>query len=102
MALIPQSAFTPDTAAGVSAGPASAAFALPGTLAGDTVVRVTNVGTMAVYCKLGNSAVAVTNSTGLCVMPGDTVYLGIGANTHIAMTTGTQGTSSTINLTTGN
>lgn len=103
MAATPQPVFTPDTSAGVSAGPASAAFALPGTPASDTTLRVANVGSMPVYCKLGaSSAVTVTNSTGLCVMPGRTEYLGIGANTWIAITTGTLGTSSTVNLTTGN
>jgi len=102
MAAIAQSVFTPDTAVGTSVGSSSAAVALPGTPASDTTLRVANVGNNPIYVKLGTTnAVTVTNGTGLCIMPGDKEYLGIGSNTYIAMTTGTPGTSSTVNLTTG-
>lgn len=103
MAATPQPVFTPDASVGVSVGSSSAAVPLPGTPASDTTLRLCNVGSMPIFCKLGTTnAVAVTNATGLCVMPGRTEYLGIGANTYIAMTTGTPGTSSTCNLSTGN
>ncbi len=102
MAATPQPVFTPDASIGTSAGGTSAAVLLPGTPATDTTVRVCNVGSMPVAVKLGTtSAVTCTMSTGLVVMPGRTEYLGIGANTYIALTTGTPGTSSTVNLTTG-
>lgn len=103
MSLTPQPAFTPDASIGASAGPSSAAVALPGTPASDTVLRVVNVGSMPVACKLGNSnAVTCTMSTGTVVMPGREVYLGMAGDTYIALTTGSPGTSTTCNLTTGN
>jgi hypothetical protein len=103
MALIPTSAFTPDASVGCSAGPTAAAVLLPGTPASDTTLRVTNIGNNPVGVKLGtSSAVTCTMSTGLVVMPGQTEYLGIGANTYLALCTGAPGTSSSVNLTTGN
>jgi hypothetical protein len=105
MALQPLPAFTPDTGGNVSVGAASAAFLLPGTPASDTTVLVTNTGALPVQAKLGSSnAVTVTGSTGVTIMPGQTLALGIGANTYIAMiaTGGLTGVYTTVNLTTGN
>lgn len=103
MAATPQPVFTPDASIGVSAGAASAAFALPGTPANDTSLRVTNVGSMPVALKLGtDNTVTVTSSTGLVVMPGRTEYIGMAGKTWAALTTSTPGATSTVNLTTGN
>ena len=103
MAVTPQPVFTPDASVGASAGQVSSTVLLPGTPASDTTLRIVNLGSMAVAVKLGtSSAVSCTMSTGTVIMPGQEVYLGIGANTYIAILTGAPGTSSTINLTTGN
>jgi len=76
--------FTPDASAGASFGAASSAVALPGTLANDTLVMVTNVGSLPVAVKLGGSTVTVTTTTGLVILAGQSVALGIGSNTYIA------------------
>jgi hypothetical protein len=97
-------AFAPDAASGVSVGASSVAYLLPGSsLGSDTVLRIVNMGAMPVFCKLGTTnAVTVTNATGVCVMGGSTLVLTLGSNTYVAMTTGTPGTSSSVNLATGN
>ncbi len=104
MAVTPQPAFTVDAAIGTAAVSSSSALALPGTPASDTVVLVTNLGPCHVAIKLGtSSAVTVTPSTGLVVLAGREAYLGMTGFTHIAMAcAGGPGTSSTLNIATGN
>lgn len=95
--------FAVDGAVGTSFGFASTAVLLPGTtVATDNAVRVTNLGPCPVTVKLGNAAVTVTQSTGLTILAGDTVYLTIGTNTYIAgVSAGGPGNASTVNLATG-
>ncbi len=94
--------FTPDTSVGTCAGAASSAVLLPGTPSIDAIVLITNLGNNHIAVKLGASnAVTVTMSTGVIIQAGGQLALGIGANTWIALTTGSPGTSSTVNLTTG-
>jgi hypothetical protein len=104
MANIQESSFAMDAATGTSFGFASTAVALPGVLAGDTVLRVCNLGPCPIMVKLGTTgAVSVTSSTGLAIMPGNTVYLTLGANTFIAgVAAGGPGNASSVNLATGN
>jgi len=100
--------FTPDASAATSAGPGAAAIALPGTPGNDTTVLVANLGGMPVAVQLfvanPNAAAlaACTMGTGVVVLPGQSLPLGIGANRYISFMTGTTGTSSTVNVTTGN
>jgi len=96
--------FTPDTSAGGAAVGSSAAAALPGTPASDTTVLVTNLGNFPMFVKLGTTnAVTVTPATGLPVMPGEQLAIGIGSNTWIAtICAGGAGSSTPFNLTTGN
>ena len=104
MAVNTLEAFLVDGVTGASAGAGSTAVALPGsTLGTDAVVRVVNMGNMAVFCKLGNSsAVTATMQTGVCVMPGQTLVMALTAgNTYIAIITGVVGTSSSVNIATG-
>jgi hypothetical protein len=103
MAVTPKPAFTVDAAVGTAFIATSSAVALPGTLAGDTVVRVANLGPCAVVVKLGTSAaVTVTQSTGVAILAGDVEYLAINGNTYIAgCSVGGPG-SSTVNICTGN
>lgn len=95
---------TPDASIGTSFGSTSSAIALPGTPANDTQVRICNLGPCAVALALGTtSAVTVTPSTGIVIMPGDSLSLGIGSNTYIAgVSCGGPSTSTVVNLTTGN
>lgn len=102
-AIIPS--FNVDGAIGTSFGFASTAVAIPGTSLGtDTAVRVTNLGPCHITVKLGaTNAVTVTQSTGITILAGDTLYLTLGANTFIAgVAAGGPGNSSTVNLATGN
>jgi hypothetical protein len=104
MAVVTLPALTPDASIGAAPSSASAAVALPGTPASDSLVVITNLGPCHVACKLGTtSAVTVTPSTGAVVLAGRQLVLAIGSNTYIAMIScGGTGTSSIVNLTTGN
>lgn len=103
MAATPTPSFTLDAAVGTSFGFASTAVLLPGTPATDACVRVANLGPCHITVKLGTSSAAtVTQSTGLTVLAGETVYLTIGSNTYIAgVAAGGPGNTSTVNLATG-
>ncbi len=103
MAATPQTSFAVDAAVGTNFGFASTTTALPGTPASDACVRVANLGPCHISVKLGIVSTTVTQSTGLVVMAGETVYLTIGAATHIAgAAAGGPGNTSTVNLATGN
>ncbi len=108
MALSVLPCFTPDASAATSASPGAAAIALPGTPANDTTALVTNMGCMPVAVQLfttnpsAATLAALTMGTGVVIMPGQTLALGIGANRYVSVMTGTPGTSSTVSVTTGN
>ena len=95
--------FTPDASSGASFGSSSSAVALPGTPASDTLVMVTNYGSIPVAVKLGTSAVTVTKTTGLLILAGQSVAIGLGGATYIAgIATGAIGSQQAlVNLTTG-
>ena len=59
----------------------SQAFNLPGTPAGDTVVRLTNGGPNPIAVKIGAT---VTPNTGLVLLAGQTETIGTGGATQIA------------------
>jgi hypothetical protein len=92
--------FTPTASSAGAASSVSTAFALPGS--GPTVL-VSNLGQFPIIALLGSSsAVAVTLGTGVPIMPGQQLALGVGANTFIAlMTAGSQSPSTPFNLTSG-
>jgi hypothetical protein len=75
--------FTP-SACGMMSAPAntSEARAIPGG-AGPTLL-ITNLGPSAAVVLLGGSTVVATVATGIAVLPGCPLALGVGANTHIA------------------
>jgi hypothetical protein len=104
MANIQESSFAVDAAQGTSFGFASTAVLLPGTPAGDTVLRVANLGPNHISVKLGTSAaVTVSQSNGLVIMAGQVEYLTLGANTYIAgVAAGGPNNASSVNLATGN
>lgn len=104
MANTQKASFAPDTSVGGSFGFASSAILLPGTPAGDTIVRLTNLGPCHVAVKLGTTnAVTVTQSTGLIIPAGQVEYLTLGANLYIAgVACGGPGNTSTVNISTGN
>lgn len=94
--------FTVDGAVGTSFGYVSSRVALPGTPGGDISVRIANLGPCPVAVKLGDNTVVVTQSTGLVILAGDTVYLTIGAATNIAgAACGGPGNQAMVNLATG-
>lgn len=99
--------FTPDATTATSAGPSASAIALPGTPASDTCACIVNFGPMPAAVQLfatqpsGSTLAACTMATGLVVMPGQSQLLGISGKTYITLTTGTPGTSATVNITTG-
>lgn len=91
--------FAPVGAQGTSFGFASTNVALPGAGA---VLRVANLGPCHITVALGNSALTVTQSTGLTVMAGQIEYITVGTNTNIAgVAAGGPGNTSTVNLSTG-
>jgi hypothetical protein len=77
------SSFTPSAYGSMSAPPGtSASQAIPG---GDgTVLLVTNIGPAPAVVLLGGSSVAVTFSTGVAVLPNQSLALAVGSNTYIA------------------
>ncbi|MGB8478661.1 MAG: hypothetical protein WCE63_07450 [Acidobacteriaceae bacterium] len=78
------SSFTPTGAASIVANGSSQNVLLP-TAGTPTIAIVTNVGNDVAYLLLGTSnAVAVTPSTGLALLPGDSINLTIGSNTYLA------------------
>lgn len=99
MATTQQPSFAPSASARLSAGPASSQVAIPGV--GAAILRVSNPGQVTAYVLLGASAaVAVTPETGAAVLPGETLWLSIGAETNIAACTDSGFTQ--LNLTAGN
>lgn len=102
MAAVQEPSFTVDAAIGGAFGFTSSRIVLPGTPGSDTSVRVCNAGPCHIAVKLGDNTVVVTQSTGLLILAGQSVYLTIGAATNIAgVACGGPGNSSTINLATG-
>jgi hypothetical protein len=95
--------FTLDTAAGNSFGATSSNMALPGTPGSDTTVIVSNLGPCHISVILSTSSTAtVTPSTGIVILAGHSLALGIGSNTRLAgVSCGGTGTSSTVNIATG-
>ena len=100
MAVTPQPAFTVDSSVGFAAGSTTSNVALPGTLASDTVVRITNMGPAHAAVALGGSTVAATNQN-LVVRAGETQYLGINSNTYLAAISIGMG-DAILNIATGN
>lgn len=93
------SSFAPAAAQGTSFGFASTNVALPGAGA---VLRIANLGPCHITVALGDGTTTVTQSTGLTVMAGQTEWLTVGSNTHIAgVAAGGPGNTSTVNLSTG-
>lgn len=82
MALTPVSAFTPAGYVQLTVTQTSTNVALPGS--GNTTALITNNGGSGVVILLGNGSVVVTPATGLYLGPGQSIYLGIGANTNLA------------------
>jgi hypothetical protein len=100
--ITPVPSFTLDAAINGSFGFASSAILLPGTPGSDACVRVTNMGPCPISIALGTSTVAVTQSTGLLVMAGQSLFLTLGTATYIAgVACGGPGNSSTVNVATG-
>lgn len=94
-------AFAPAGAVGGNFGFTSSRIVLSTAGAG-AILRLVNMGSCAVSVKLGDGTVTVTQSTGTVVMPGQTEYFTIGANTNIAgVAAGGPGNTSTVNLSTG-
>ena len=99
-----------DAAVNASFGAISSAVALPGTLAGDTVVRLLNQSGQSVFVLLGTNAVTVTVATGVLIAPGHVAtFLGLAGQTHIAGITsgpapslGFSQPDATLNIATGN
>ena len=104
MASTQQASFKPDGSIGGSFGFSSSRIALPGTPASDAMVRVSNAGPNHIAVALGDDTVAVTQSTGLLILAGDTAYLTLSAgNTNIAgVACGGPQNASMVNITTGN
>jgi hypothetical protein len=104
MAVTPPSAFTVDASVGMSFSAASARAALPGSdLAGDSVVRICNLGPCPLAFALGSATVATTASTGTVVMPGRTEFFALGSATYIAgVSTSGANTNTVVNVSTGN
>ena len=77
-------AFTPTNYGTVAAqAGVSTLFAIPGG-AGAALV-VSNIGGAPAVVLLGTTGTVVTGSTGMAVLPGQAVTLGVGANDHIAV-----------------
>ena len=79
------SSFAPTGAVGGVASQPSQALLLP-TAGTPTIALVSNLGDIPVYVLMGtSSAVVVTTSTGLPVLPNEKIALTIGSNTYIAI-----------------
>ena len=79
-------AFMPDGAIGGSFGAATSRIALPGAQVGgsDTLVVVSNLGSIPVYVALGSNTVTAVVGASFLVMPGRQRVFAIGAATYIA------------------
>lgn len=96
MATVPS--FAPATSAFLSAGPTSAAVAIP---SGGSILAVTNVGDMQASVAIDTvSTLAVAFNAGFPVLPGQTEFLTIGTNTTLAAVTALRWVG--LNLTSGN
>lgn len=83
MALTPVNAFTPAAYAIMAVGATSSNIAVPGS--DNQTLYLANNGPQAVTVLLGaDDTVVVTPSTGLTLLPGQSIYLGIGMNTFLA------------------
>lgn len=103
MAVVTYPAFAPDDAVGTSFGSASTNVALPGTLGGDSLVRVVNLGPNTVSVKLGTSSAVVATNQDTAILPGHELFLTLASNTYIAgIQHGGTGMGSTCNIATGN
>jgi hypothetical protein len=93
--------FTIDTSVGTSFGATSSRIALPGTPGSDTLVRIVNLGPNTISVALGGNTVVATTQN-LAIIPGQEIFLVIGAATYIAgIAHGSVGMGSTTNITTG-
>ena len=81
MALPQVPAFTPAAYAQMNATSASSSAAIPGS--GNQTLRITNLGSAAVFVSLSSGAGTVTPATGVAILPNSTEYLGIGIDNHI-------------------
>jgi hypothetical protein len=97
MAVTTYPAFTPTGRARLSVSSASVRAALS-TTGTPTSVLVTNLGQEPAFVLLGSSAVVSTVTTGLTVLPGDSIFLAIGSNTDLAAVTQSGGTALTLDL----
>jgi hypothetical protein len=79
-------AFTPDGAVGAAFTGASSRVQLPGAQVGgtDTLVVVTNIGSLPVYVALGSSTVTAAVGTSFLVLPGRQRVFAIGTATYLA------------------
>lgn len=107
MAVTPIPAFTIDAAAGTAFGASPTAFALPGTPANDSVVRVANLGSYHLAVQFGTTAAAavlgLTLSTGLIVPAGTVQYLALPTGAaYIGGVVQTGASSTVVNIATGN
>jgi hypothetical protein len=95
---------TPDASIGASFGTPSNSVALPGTPSADRQVLITNLGSCHLAVALGtSSAVTVTPSTGLVIMAGRSLAIGLTGQTWLAgVSCGGPGTNTQVNITTGN
>ena len=85
MAVATLPAFTPDGAVGAAFGAVSSNILLPGTdVTGDSLVIVTNLGTVPVFVALGSSTVAATVAAGSPVQPGQQRVYARGSATYLA------------------
>jgi hypothetical protein len=85
MAVNTYPAFALDAATGFTFNATSSRVALPGTLGGDSLVRVHNLGPNDVVVRLGaDNTVTVSLTNGIAIGAGRTEYLTLGSNTYIA------------------
>lgn len=67
-----------------------------------STVYISNLNSFIVYVLLGSSSVAVTPATGVPILPGQSIALGLGSNTYLAaIATGTPGATSSLIITMG-
>ena len=95
--------FTPDVSVGTSAGPTSAAQALPNSA--DALLYIVNMGPTHIFFKLGTTnAVTVTSATGQAVLAGQSLIVGAQGMSWIALCNsgGINGSFAVVNLTSGN
>lgn len=102
---VQKASFALDAAIGGAFGFASSTIGLPGTLAGDTIVRVVNQGPCHIAVKLVTTSGATINqSTGLVIPAGQTEYLTLSAGELFlaGCACGGPGNTSIVNIATGN